>query len=94
MTTAVPVALAVLAAAGAIVLLARALKRSAVLAFREDEVRKVSKIRQAQANIDEQTEKDISAIDGPGGDPRRMWVRHKTELPRISQAEPPGNRLS
>ncbi|MBI5427273.1 MAG: hypothetical protein HZA02_03215 [Nitrospinae bacterium] len=94
MTTAVPVALAVLAAAGVIVFLARALKRSAILSFREDEVRKVSKIRQMQTDIDEQMEKDISALGGADGDPRRMWMRHKTKLPRVSQAGPPGNSLS
>ena len=76
---------------GFLVWFARSQWRSALLAVREDQIRKIAKINNESKKIDEQTEQKINALADPDADPRAMWLRDKKRLPALPGPGAPGN---
>ena len=91
--TAYAVTAAVLAAIGFLIWFARSQQRSALLAVREAELRRIAKIHEEGEKIDAQTEKKLGEAGGTNVDPRAMWVRDKKRLPDLSGPAAPGNQI-
>ena len=91
MSTAWPIALIVMTVVGCLVWFARSQRRSAILAFREEEIRQIAKIHEEGRTIDEQTESRLAEISDSAVDPRAMWLRDQKQLPHVSSAPTSGD---
>lgn len=93
MSSAWPIALVVLAVIGFLVWFSRSQQRSAILAFREAEIRRIDKIHEEGKKIDAQTEKVLEEVVHPAFDSRAMWLRDQKRIPDLSKPPAPGNTV-